>query len=245
MNWITRKYKLVTIVGIFTSIFFAFHFANSDSREEQGFDFIAPAVSDTSDAPSQVGSIVIDTSGNNFWGRVNNAWIKLTNDPTVEVPTGTLLAFAGSTAPAGYLLAYGQAVSRTTYATLFALVGTTYGSGDGSTTFNLPDLRGRTAVGKDDMGGSAANRITSAGSGINGTTLGATGGTETHTLTLGQIPSHNHTLSLAPSGFDNSDNPISGSGASPNRTGTTTSAGGGGAHLNTQPSLIANYIIKY
>jgi microcystin-dependent protein len=62
-------------------------------------------------------------------------------------PSGTIVAFAGSTAPNGYLIADGSAVSRTTYATLFAVIGTTYGTGDGSTTFNLPDLRGRTAVG--------------------------------------------------------------------------------------------------
>lgn len=64
--------------------------------------------------------------------------------------------YAGATAPAGWLLCYGQAVSRTTYAALFAAIGTLYGSGDGSTTFNVPDPRGRAIVGKDDMGGTAA-----------------------------------------------------------------------------------------
>jgi microcystin-dependent protein len=93
-------------------------------------------------------------------------------------PTGTVVPFAGTVAPAGYLLAFGQAVSRTSYPGLFAVIGGTYGSGDGSTTFNLPDLRGRMAAGKDNMGGTAANRITNGGSGIVGTTLGAAGGTE-------------------------------------------------------------------
>ena len=77
---------------------------------------------------------------------------------------------------------FGQALSRTTYAALhalFASAGYPYGSGDGSTTFNLPDLRGRGLFGKDDMGGSAANRITAGGSGITGTALGAAGGAET------------------------------------------------------------------
>ena len=68
--------------------------------------------------------------------------------------TGEVVPFAGSTAPAGALFCYGQTVSRTTYAGLFAVIGTTYGVGDGSTTFNLPDLRGRVAAGKSDMGGS-------------------------------------------------------------------------------------------
>ena len=72
-------------------------------------------------------------------------------------PTGCVFAFAGSSAPMGWLLCYGQAVSRTTYASLFSVIGTTYGVGDGSTTFNLPDLRGRSVAGKDDMGGSAAS----------------------------------------------------------------------------------------
>ena len=71
-------------------------------------------------------------------------------------PAGSMNAFAGSTAPSGWLLSYGQAVSRTTYAALFAVIGTAYGAGDGSTTFNLPDMRGRGAAGKDDMGGAAA-----------------------------------------------------------------------------------------
>jgi microcystin-dependent protein len=70
--------------------------------------------------------------------------------------TGRSKHFAGSSAPLNHLLCNGQAVSRTTYAALFAVIGTTYGAGDGSTTFNLPDLRGRAPVGLDNMGGSAA-----------------------------------------------------------------------------------------
>lgn len=75
------------------------------------------------------------------------------------IPPGAIVAFAGAIAPAGWLLCDGSAVSRTTFAALFAAISTAYGPGDGSTTFNLPDLRGRTTVGKDDLGGSAANRL--------------------------------------------------------------------------------------
>lgn len=92
------------------------------------------------------------------------------------VKIGSMVAFGGITAPAGWLLCFGQAVSRTTYALLFAIIGTAYGVGDGTTTFNLPDRRGRVSIGKDNMGGSAANRITSAVCGLDGTILGATGG---------------------------------------------------------------------
>jgi microcystin-dependent protein len=108
---------------------------------------------------------------------------------------GEVADYAGDSAPSGWLLCYGQAVSRTTYAALYAVLSTTYGVGDGSTTFNLPDCRGRVVAGQDDMGGSSANRLTAQTGGLNGDTLGATGGTETHTLTSAQIPGHTHSFS--------------------------------------------------
>lgn len=92
------------------------------------------------------------------------------------LPAGIIVPFAGNTSPNGWLLCYGQAVSRSGYSALFNAIGTSHGVGDGSTTFNLPDLRGRTIAGLDNMGGSAASRITSAISGITATTLGAAGG---------------------------------------------------------------------
>ncbi|TFV66458.1 tail fiber protein [Bradyrhizobium frederickii] len=78
------------------------------------------------------------------------------------LPLGSSIDYWGATAPSShFVLAYGQAISRTTYSTLFSLFSTTYGSGDGSTTFNVPDLRGRVTAGKDDMGGSSSFRLTS------------------------------------------------------------------------------------
>jgi len=91
--------------------------------------------------------------------------------------TGEVVPFAGVAVPAGGLFCHGQAVSRTTYAGLFAVLGTSHGAGDGSTTFNLPDLRGRVAAGKDDMGGNSANRLTSP---INGDNLGEAGGSQSN-----------------------------------------------------------------
>lgn len=102
--------------------------------------------------------------------------ISLKSLAALLTPTGKVDYFAGSSAPTGYLLCDGSAVSRTTYADLYAVIGDTYGSGDGSTTFNLPDIRGRVIAGKDNMGGSSANRLTSD---IDGDTLGNTGGRET------------------------------------------------------------------
>ena len=93
---------------------------------------------------------------------------------------GQMAPFAGlaSAIPSQWYQCYGQAVSRATYSAAYAVLGTIWGSGDGSTTFNLPDLRGRTPFGLDNMGGSAANRITSGVSGIAGATLGASGGSQ-------------------------------------------------------------------
>jgi microcystin-dependent protein len=179
----------------------------------------------------------------------------------LRLPTGVVVPFAGATAPDGYLLCYGQAVSRSTYSDLFAATGTTYGAGDGSTTFNVPDLRGRVPAGKDDMGGPAANRITNGGSGITGTTLGANGGAETHTLTTAQMPAHNHGVTdpshlhnmLTRADLDNSGGAGAYSAGASNLGQTSQSAftgisiqntGGGGAHNNTQPTIILNHIIS-
>ena len=112
------------------------------------------------------------------------------------VPVGVVNPFAGSTAPTDWLLCFGQAVSRTTYASLFALVSTTYGVGDGSTTFNLPDLRGRTVAGVDNMGGTDAGRLDIANS--SGTVVG----TQYVTLTDAQsgVPAHAHANTASFSG---------------------------------------------
>jgi microcystin-dependent protein len=105
-----------------------------------------------------------------------------------SIPLGAMLPYTGATAPnSAFVLPFGQAISRTTYATYFSLVGTTFGTGDGSSTFNIIDMRGRLPIGQDNMGGSAASRVTTAGSGIDGTTIGANGGAQT--LTAANIPS--------------------------------------------------------
>lgn len=162
------------------------------------------------------------------------------------VKPGIIVPFAGAVEPAGWLLCYGQAVSRATYAALFSAIGTTHGVGDGATTFNVPDLRGRTVAGKDNMGGTAANRLTAGGSGVTGTTLGAVGGTETHTLTAAQsgLPSHTHSVGVTASSSGVA--PIGQAGPD-SAAGNTGSAGGtsaSSAHQNVQPTQIHNYIIK-
>ena len=169
-----------------------------------------------------------------------------------QVPVGVVSAFAGVNAPAGWLMCAGQAVSRTDYAALFNALSTTYGTGDGSTTFNLPDLRGRVPAGVDNMGGSAASRLTSTVLTASNT-LGATGGAQTHTLTEAQLPSHLHNYgSVTTSGGTvntNGDiiwavsggNVVDVAGRGYLKTANT---GSGSAHTNTQPTLVLNYIIK-
>ena len=166
---------------------------------------------------------------------------------SVLMPSGTVLPYAGSVLPGNpndYLFCNGAAVSRSTYSTLFTAIGTTYGVGDGSTTFNLPDLRGRVIAGQDNMGGTSANTLTDAQADQLGGTLGA----EDHTLTVNEMPSHSHGgiepaggTGTNTNGFD-VDSPASGNGTVQEKF--TTNTGGGAAHNNVQPTIILNYIIK-
>jgi microcystin-dependent protein len=108
-----------------------------------------------------------------------------TGDVTISttiLPTGSTIDFAGSTPPTGFLLCDGTAYSRTTYAALFAVIGTTWGTGDGSTTFNVPDLRSMVTVGAGQRSG-LTNRV-----------LGATGGEEAHALVIAEEAAHTHTM---------------------------------------------------
>lgn len=120
------------------------------------------------------------------------------------IPVGGIIdwPWAAGSVPSWAALPAGQAISRSTFSALFTLANTTgltvYGSGDGSTSFNVPDYRGRFGVGKDDMGGTAAGRITAAISGVAGTTLGAVFGSEGITLTTAQLPAHNHGITGTP-----------------------------------------------
>ena len=192
---------------------------------------------------------------------IDNASITATKiDSAVGLtPSGAIIAFAGSTAPTNWLLCFGQAVSRTTYAALFAVVGTAYSTGDGSTTFNIPDLRGRAIAGQDNMGGTSANRLTGLSGGVDGDVLGGAGGAESHTLTEAQMPSHKHNLFANVDGqgnltstnqanrsdysTGNSDYAIEGT-ATAATLGLSSATGGGAAHNIVQPTFILNYIIR-
>jgi microcystin-dependent protein len=139
-------------------------------------------------------------------------WTAINAIPTGLIPAGVVQAYGGFSAPIGWLLCGGQAVSRATYSALFGVIGTVYGPGDGITTFNVPDLRGSIPAGQDTMVQGAANRLTTAGSGVNGAVLGAAGGSQNQTLPSSALPNtplnvsvtigagqgaHDHTINYA------------------------------------------------
>lgn len=165
--------------------------------------------------------------------------------------TGLIIPWSTTTAPSGFLECDGTAVSRSTYAALFAVVGTTYGSGNGSTTFNLPDLTDKTVVSRSTANSKSlaqtggANTVTPTGN-----ISGSTGST---TLTSSQIPSHSHNAvgRLCCAGTPGLNN---GQGTNCSSTGST---GGGQSHSHNltanfvgsstsvlQPYLVLMYIIK-
>lgn len=180
----------------------------------------------------------------------------------VEIGAG--MDYWGTSAPPRYIFAYGQAISRTTYSALFARFGVTYGSGDGSTTFNVPDKRDRASYGKGNMGGVSAGRITGLAGGWSGDVLGTSGGQQSVTLTLAQIAPHSHTGSTDAQGLHThqysagdatagSTGPITLSGGPSVKTTdasglhthtvSTDVQGGGQLHNNLPPGIVCNYII--
>lgn len=153
---------------------------------------------------------------------------------------GSITLYAGSTAPNGYMICDGSEISRTTYSALFNVIGTTYGQGNGQSTFNIPNLKGKIPVGYDS-------------SDTNFDTLGETGGEKTHTLTTAEIPAHTHTYtdytakaSSTAKTWDTTktQNSVTGVGNDTNTRTTNSNTNAGGAHNNMQPYIVLNYIIK-
>lgn len=296
-------------------------------------DGYAPGYADNGNTTQEVALIKMTTS----WAdTLVNLLEKVMNDDgtpkdTSLNPVGSVIDYAGRVAPAGWLFAYGQAVSRATYANLFNVLNpslgtftitvaspgvvtlnnhglvtgdavyltttgalptglaqntryfairidantfrlatslanakantavnttgtqsgvhtvraTPYGVGDGTTTFNVPDLRGRVVAGNDQMGGASANRLTDPSSTVNsidGDILGNAGGAEVHNLTAAQNGPHNHTYNVGSNGVGSLW--ARGQTATDLSSPSTNSSGGGDGHNNVQPTLILNKIIK-
>lgn len=149
------------------------------------------------------------------------------------LPIGGIIAFASDTIPNGWLLCDGRAVSRTEYSELFKAIGTKHGSGNGSTTFNLPNPKGRTLVGKDSTD-------------TDFNELGKTGGEKTHTLTVDEMPSHKHELIVnkQQGGVNAALQPTWGTAFSSADSSSILATGGDQPHNNLQPHIVTNFIIK-
>lgn len=163
------------------------------------------------------------------------------------VPTGTVVPYAGGsgTPIAGWLFCTGTAVSRSTYATLFTAIGTTYGAGDGSTTFNLPDMRGRIPVGEGTgAGDNGSGTGTPTGTALASRVLGAWGGEQSHQLSQAELPAHTHSYPYdAGAGAAGSGNAVAYAGGQ-GGSHSTSSIGSDTAHNTMQPFLVLTYIIK-
>lgn len=153
---------------------------------------------------------------------------------------GLVTPFAGTNAPNGWLFCEGQDVSRIEYARLFEEIGETYGAGDGSTTFTLPDMRGRLIVG--------TNNGTDVPNGLNASfstrTTGDIGGAEVHTVTEAELPVHNHSITDVTTAVAGGGAPNPGGGANA-ISDQTTSTGNDDPHNNMMPFKVLNYIIKF
>lgn len=182
-------------------------------------------------------------------------------------PIGAVVDYWGTQLPSNFMLCAGQEISRSEYSELFDVIGTNAGAGNGTTTFNLPDYRGRVGAGLDNMGGVSASRLDS----IPSSTLGGSGGSQAVTLTSGQMPSHSHSGTTSTNGnhshtmqlyqatdtqstarasvsassllYSNAGGSINAAG-NHNHTFTTSTAGSGQAHSNVQPTIVCNKIIR-
>lgn len=261
--------------GIFSLIASYFAEAGTTIRTEQHNPVLEDLASALSQAVLRDGRAAMTGALNMNGFPINN--VATGNTPTSVatlaqgVPIGAIVDFAGPTAPAGWMFCYGQAISRATYAALFTAIQTTHGAGDGSTTFNLPDLRGCVSAGPDAMGGTPANRLVSTYFGPVAS-LGARGGDQGITINSSQMPYHNHGGTTFPMNSNqNVSHNVLGFQQVPAAFGdqflaaayTQGSArsvvtdtrnidhlhgilgeGGGQPHANVQPTLILNKIIR-
>jgi microcystin-dependent protein len=165
--------------------------------------------------------------------------IQLTSAGSINLgfpPTGSISMYGGASAPSGWLLCDGSAVSRTTYSALFAIISTTFGAGDGSTTFNVPKLDGRVPIGVGT--GTDDNALTDT------FTLAGTEGEYKNTLSEAEMPSHTHPVSMTSGTTGGTPTRAHGVTSAETNKVNTDSTGSGGSHNNIQPVIGLNFIIK-
>jgi len=169
---------------------------------------------------------------------------------SIFVGKAFILPYAPTALEPWWLYPFGQVLNVADFPVLGALYGSTYG-GNGTTTFGLPDYRGRTIVGVDNMGGVSANRLTGQTGGLNGDILGAVGGAEVHALSTAQLPKFTPTITLSPTtitsqtvisngggaGGGGGDTVFRGPDAATNMAATSNEIGGNATHNNVQPSI--------
>jgi len=201
--------------------------------------------SDITELQNDKADKVAAATTDNFAALDANGNLKDSGENTVSVapPVGSITMYGGSSAPSGWLYCNGQNVSRTTFANLFSAIGTTFGAGDGSSTFGLPDLRDRFPIGDNSIGGADSSRVSNYN-----TSLGDSGGEDEHQLSESEMPSHKHSFNKR------GDDGVGATGSSFSVVGFDTNIGGGDGdmnntggdqpHNNMPPFLAVSFIIK-